>query len=296
MVLGPLTAVVLLAAAPAAAAALVPTAGPAPQAVRADAPQDAEPAKPGGYGLPLEGEEAEAFLRAARVVSRSPIGSGVTQSERLVLSDGTRQLRAAWKTVDLFKPGTTRFQDGTVEMDFRDSWKFELAAYELDKLLELGLVPPVVERTIDGKTGSLQAWVEGATTEDERRRRGAVDPDADHWNRQMYNCRLLHQLTYNTDYRNVRNVLVDPSFRVYVIDFSRAFRTLTFLMASGDLDRFSRATLERLERLDEPTLRQRVGRWLLGRQISGLLKRRDQILDLARRRVQARGEAAVLLP
>lgn len=67
-------------------------------------------------------------------------------------------------------------------------------------------------------------------------------------------------------------------------------------MASGDLDRFSRATLERLEKLDEPTLRLRVGRWLQGRQISGLLRRRDQILDLARRRVAAKGEAAVLLP
>jgi len=295
MVFGPMTAVVLLAAGLASAAAPA-AAARAPKAESAGAPQAAEPAKPGAYGLSLEGEEAEVFLRAARVVSRSPIGSGVTQSERLVLSDGTRQLRAAWKTVDQFKPGTTRFQDGTVEMDFRDSWKFEVAAYELDKLLELGLVPPVVERTIDGKTGSLQAWVEGATTEDERRRRGAVDPDADHWNRQMYDCRLLQQLTYNTDFRNVRNVLVDPSFRVYVIDFSRAFRTLTFLMASGDLDRFSRATLERLERLDEATLQRHLGRWLLGRQISGLLKRRDQILDLARRRVQARGEAAVLLP
>ena len=144
-------------------------------------------------------------------------------------------------------------------MDFRDSWRFEPAAYELDKVLGLRLVPPAVERTIDGKTGSLQVWVEGTITEDERGRRAVEDPDADHWNRQMYNARLLQQLTYNTDFRNVRNLLVDPAFRIYLVDFSRAFRTLTYLMVEDDLDRFSRSALERLERLDAPGPRAQRG-------------------------------------
>ena len=112
----------------------------------------------------------------------------------------------------------------------------------------------------------------------------------------MYNARLLQQLTYNTDFRNVRNLLVDPAFRIYVVDFSRAFRTLTYLMVEDDLDRFSRSALERLERLDAPALEGSVGRWLQGRQISGLLKRRDRIVALARRRIAERGEAAVLMP
>jgi len=33
-------------------------------------------------------------------------------------------------------------RDGTFEANFSDSYKFEFAAYELDKLLGLGLVPP----------------------------------------------------------------------------------------------------------------------------------------------------------
>jgi hypothetical protein len=258
--------------------------------------QATDPAAAKPHGLALEGGEAERFLRTAEVIERRPIGSGITGSERVTLVDRGRRMRAAWKTVDIFHPGNTRFADGTVEMDFRDSYKFEIAAYELDKLLALGLVPPAVERTIDGRAGSLQAWVEGAMTDDERHRRGLVDPDADHWNRQMYDVRLLHQLTYNTDFRNVRNVLVDPEFRIYAIDFSRAFRTLTFLMAEKDLDRFSRETLERLESLDAATLERHVGRWLQGRQISGLLKRRDRILALARKRIAEKGEAAVLYP
>jgi hypothetical protein len=277
MVIGPLAAVALLASVSPAEPPAVPDA-------------------PSAYGLPLEGEEAEAALRRARVVSRKPIGEGITASERLVLEDGGRTLRAAWKTIDVFQPGNTRFQDGTVEVDFRDSWRFEVAAYELDKLLGLGLVPPVVERTIDGRKGSLQMWVEGAMTDAERRRRGLEDPDADHWNRQIYNCRLLHELTYNTDFRNVKNVLVDPSFRVYVIDFSRAFRSLPYLLAEDDLDRVSRPVFERLSRLDAAAVEGHASPWIRGRQVSTLLKRRDRIVAHLRRLVAEKGEAAVFLP
>jgi len=259
------------------------------------APGPPDPAPP-AHGLAFEGREAEAILARARVVSRRPIGSGVTASERLVLEDGGQTLRASWKTIDVFQPGNTRFQDGTVEVDFRDSWRFEIAAYELDKLLGLGLVPPAVERRIDGVKGALQLWVEGAITEAERRRRGVEDPDAEHWNRQMYGCRLLHQLTYDTDYRNVRNVLVDPSFRVYAIDFSRAFRTLPYLLAEDDLDRVPRAAFARLEALDAAAIERAAGRWIRGRQVSSLLKRRDRIVAHVRRLVAERGDAAVFLP
>jgi hypothetical protein len=257
----------------------------------------ADPPKGGaGYGLPLEGAEAEAALLRARVVSREAIGSGVTGSDRLLLEDGGRTFRAAWKTIDVFQPGNTRFQDGTIEVDFRDSWRFEVAAYEIDKMLGLGLVPPVVERRIDKQKGALQMWVEGAMTDAERRRRGLEDPDVGHWNRQIYGCRLLHQLTYDTDYRNVRNVLVDPAFRVYVIDFSRAFRSLPYLLAEDDLDRVSRSVFERLLALDAPQIERRAGRWIRGRQVSTLLKRRDRIAARIRRLVAERGEAAVFLP
>lgn len=288
MVFGSLVVAVLVLPTPARS---TPVAEVSDHAAGAEAASATKP-----HGLPLEGDEAEKFLRTAQVVERKPIGTGITESERLTLSDGTRRLHAAWKTVDISHPGLTRFEDGTVEVDFRDSYKFELAACALDKLLGLHLVPPVVERTIDGKKGALEMWVEGVMTEDERVRKGIKAPDPELWNRQMYDVRLLEQLTYNTDFKNVRNILVDPDFRIYVIDFSRAFRRLPFLMAEKDLDRFSRSLLERLERLDRPTLEQATGRWLQDLQISGLLKRRDKILAIARRQVAERGEAAVLFP
>jgi hypothetical protein len=248
------------------------------------------------FGVPLTGTSAEEFLRTARVVERTPIGTGVTRPDKLTLTDGTRTFRALFKSINEHKLGMQRLEAGGFEFDFRDSWRSEVAAYELDKLLEFGLVPPTVERVIGGRTGSLQLWVEGAVTEDERKKKGLEAPDAAAWNAQMHRLRLLHQLTYNTDFRNVRNVLVDPAFRVYAVDSSRAFRIQRELMAPGDLVRFSRALLARLAALDRATIEARLGRWLEKMQIDGMLARRDLILALARQRVAEAGEEATFDP
>lgn len=247
-------------------------------------------------GLPLAGEEAEAFLRTAELVKKKALGKGITHSDQYTLSDGARTHKAVWKTIDEFKRGLTRLEGGGVIVDFADSWKFEVAAYELDKLLGLGLVPPTVERTFRRTTGSLQLWVEGAMTEADRKRKKLTPPDPEAWNRQMYGVRLLHKLTYNTDYRNIRNVLFDGSFRVHAVDFSRAFASYPYLQSEDDLVRFSRSALERLRALDRPTVEAKLGRWLSGPQMDTLLKRRDLIVALAEKRVREKGEAAVLFP
>ena len=246
------------------------------------------------FGLPLSGEAAEAFLRAAELVSKKPLSVGITHSDQYTLSDGTRTAKAVWKTIDESKPGVTNFQGGGFVVDFADSWKHEVASYELDKLVGTGLVPPTVERTFDRTTGSLQLWVEKAMTEADRKQRRIAPPDIEDWNRQMYGVRLLHQLTFNTDARNIRNVLFDPAFRVYAVDFSRAFAIYNDLRAEKELLRFSRPALARLRVLDRPTLDEKLGRWLNGRQIAAMLKRRDKILALAERLVAEKGEVDVL--
>ena len=62
------------------------------------------------------------------------------------------------------------------------------------------------------------------------------------------------------------------------------------------MTRFSRSLLEGIQRLDEKDLTQRVGRHLTPAQIRGLLKRRDQILALAKTTAAQKGEDAVLYP
>jgi hypothetical protein len=245
-------------------------------------------------GLPLSGETAETFLRTADVVRKKALGLGITRSDQYTLSDGTRTCRAVWKTIDEFKRGLTSLEGGAVIVDFADSWKHEVAAYELDKLIGLGLVPPTVERTFGRTRGSLQLWVEKAMTEADRKQRKISPPDVRSWNEQMYKVRLLHQLTYNTDSRNIRNVLFDPAFRVYAVDSSRAFAVYDDLPSEEELTRICRSVLEPLKTLDRPALDAKLGRWLNGPQIVTLLKRRDRIVALAERRVRDEGEAAVL--
>jgi hypothetical protein len=237
------------------------------------------PARPDS-GLPLEGEAAEAFLKSARVVKKKTLAVGITRSIEVSLSDGARRAHAVWKTIEA--------------PDVNDSWKHEVASYELDKLVATGLVPPTVERTIDHATGSLQLWVEKAATEADRQARHVRPPDAEAWSRQLCGVRLLHALTANADARNDRNVIFDPGFRVYAVDFSRSFAPEDALRAGIELKRFSRRTLERLRALDRPTLDARLSAWLDARQVESLLRRRDLILALAERLVAEKGESSVL--
>jgi len=246
------------------------------------------------FGPPLSGEAAETFLKNAKVVKRKGIAVGVTRSSLLTLDDGTRTARGIFKIIDESLPGITNFEGGGFVMDFADSWRHEVAAYELDKLLGTGLIPPTVERAIEHTRGSLQLWVEKAMTEADRKERRITPPDAEAWNRQMYGVRLLHELTYNTDARNIRNVIIDPTFRIYAVDSSRAFAVYDQLRSAGDLQRFSRSALEKLRALDRPTLDSRLGPWLSSRQIAALLKRRDRILAIAERLAAERGEDKVL--
>jgi hypothetical protein len=248
------------------------------------------------HGIPLTGEEAEQFLRTATVVEMRPLKVGITGPKQALLSDGKRSLRAAWKTVDQHRRGFTELEDGRKEFNFTDSYKYEIAAYELDKLLGLGLVPPAVERKIEGEPGALVLWVEGTITEAERKKRGRQTPDPEAWNAQMYKVRLLHQLTYNTDYHNNLNVLSDPDFRIYAIDHSRAFRTQRQLLAEKHLERFSRPVLEKLRALDRSLLQAKLDAWLTSQQVEALWARRQRILDLADQLVAERGEARVLYP
>jgi hypothetical protein len=250
------------------------------------------PVRPALPGTLLEGAEAEQFLHTALVIARKPIGSGVTRSERLTLTDGIRTLRAAWKTIDERVMGLSHMDNGTVEFDFRDSWKHDVAAYELDKLLGLGLVPPTVERRIRHRRGALQLWIEDAVNELDRRHRNLRPPDVAAFNARRAVVRFLRELTYDTDY-NIQNTIYGPEFRVWAIDFSRAFRISTHLLTPERLHRLPPApVLEKLRALDRATIEEHLGPWLQGRQIDGLLARRDEILELAAKQQAAAPEAA----
>ena len=178
-------------------------------------------------------------------------------------------------------------------MAFQDSWRTELAAYEIDKLIGLGMVPATVERSIRGKLGSLQWWVESMMPEAERRAKGLSAPDMDRWNKTVYKMRLFDELIYNVD-RHLNNILVTDDFDLRLIDHSRAFRPFDELRTPEELTMFSRQLLAGLETLEFDALKKQLRKYLRDGQIRAMLKRRDAILALVKERVAREGEAAVL--
>jgi hypothetical protein len=242
-----------------------------------------------------QGEAAEQFLRNARITRIRSVGQGVTGPRRATLErDGTVQ-DAVLKDVIFMRPGVTQLDDGTVIFNMEDSWRFEVAAYRIDRMIGLGLVPATVERDYRGTPGSLQWWVESEWSEAARRRDNIQPPDAEDWDRQLLKMRLFDNLLFNWD-RHTNNILITKDFQLRLIDHSRAFLAYSDLRRPEELTRFSRSLLAGMERLTRDDLRRQVGRYIEGSKINALLERRDKILALARTRVSERGEDAVFYP
>jgi hypothetical protein len=249
-----------------------------------------------GSALPLAGDAAERFLKTAQVLELKRFKTkGVTMPRKATLSDGQRTLYAVFKDIDTYSQKET-LAGGEVVLRFRDSYRHEIAAYELDKLLGLAIVPPCIKRHIKGDVGALCLWVEGTMTEWERMEADLHPTDIEQWNRQMMTIRLFLQLIYDMDYKNVSNLLVDENFKIYKIDSSRAFRNDRELRDPAKLTRFSRSVLDALLSLTIDNVNASLRAWLSKDQIKGLLARRDRILELAEARVAALGEEEVLFP
>jgi hypothetical protein len=238
---------------------------------------------------PIQGPELEAFLRRAIVSDMRPIPRGVTKPRRVTLTlDGIRR-DAAWRVINDSRAGMTTLGRGERELDFEDTWRTDCAAYELDKLLGLGMVPATVERIISGERGSLTLWIEEAVTEQERRERNLLPPDPEAWSRQVFKMRMFDNLIHNID-RNLGNSLITADWQLRLIDHSRSFRKATSLREPDQLARFSRSMLEAMERLEKATLRERLGRYITVFQIDALLERRDRLVALARKVAAERGD------
>ena len=236
--------------------------------------------------IPLAGEAAEQFLLEAEVVELEEYDTkGITHPRRAVLTDGEITARAVFKDVQNLEQKWKNAR-GKVFFNLRDSYKHEIASYELDKLLGLGMVPPTVERKIGREDGSLQMWVEGSMTEWTRKKvEKLAPPDMEAWNNQVSTVKTYLQLIWDTDYNNISNVMVDAEFKIWKIGASRAFYASRELRREESLMRFSRSLLAELENLDRATLEKTLSPWLNRKQIESLWHRRDRILSLARERV-----------
>ena len=228
-------------------------------------------------------EQIEQFIREADVVDIEDIGTGVTNPKRAELAPGGVVARIAFKPI---RPGNYQ---GSFE-----SYESEIAAYELDKLLGLGMVPPTVEKRIAGDVGAAIMWA--APTRSFREIGGpptAPVAQLARWNYQLIRAKMFHNLIYNKD-PNLGNWLVDPAWNLILIDHSRAFTTPRRMV--HELTRVDQDLWDRFMALDGATLKATLGKWLLGDgHIRAILERRDQMAQDIEALVAERGKAAVFV-
>jgi hypothetical protein len=214
--------------------------------------------------------EIEAYLKSAPVTGMEELKVGVTRPRRAKLAPGGPVDAIAWKAV---KPG--RYNG------YWESYKSEIAAYELDKLLELGMVPPTVEKQVQGETGAAVMWVSPTQSFKElggvpgqQGVKGPPGVQIANWTHQLTRAKMFDDLIGNTD-PNLGNWLVDPAWNLILIDHTRAF--------TGTKDLYHQLTQvdpelwERMKALDEGKLKSALGSWLDDQAIRGILARRDKM-------------------
>jgi len=236
-------------------------------------------------------DQKREFLLTAKVTASRRTTKGITSPWRLTLSDGTLTHDAAFQPVDESKARYETLKG--IELNFRDSYHFNIAAYELAKLLGLdGMMPVYVERKWGGQTGSLSWWIPDAMDEIQRKEKKLQPPDPEAYNKQMYRKRIFAELVYDVD-PNLTNVLITPDWKLWMIDFSRAFRLRTDIQVLKNLDHCDRQLFEKIKSLNVADVRERTKGHLQKGEVDGLMKRRDKIVDYITKLAASKGEAAV---
>ena len=227
--------------------------------------------------------EFEDFLRNAEVVRSEKMPEGVTKPVRCYFAPGSLLESMAFKSI---KPGR--------QTGFWESYRSEMAAYELDKLLDLRMIPPTVEKRVGSELGAAVMWV--SPVRSFKQMGGPPTPPAEHfdsWNRQMARAKMFDNLINNRD-PNLGNWLVDPAWNLILIDHTRAFAQGSGMVHK--MNRIEKGLWERMLALDLASLKSALDPYLDGGQIKDILTRRDRMKKEIDQMIAERGEANVFFP
>jgi hypothetical protein len=263
------------------------SAGQAAPAPAAQAPVAAEAAAPapaaalvgskvwlGRYG------EFEEYLKTAGIGETADIPVGVTKPKRAFFTPPGGLAGSA----------ALKYLPSGIKSGYWESYKSEVAAYKLDRILGLDMVPPTIERRVGSELVSLQLWVERCRLLKDLDQSKAPRPLD--WAKQVCRQRTFDNLIANID-RNAGNLLVDEEWNLILIDHSRAFANSSMPFMK-QMTRIDREFFEKLKALDEATLMRELKPWVLtGGSVRDILKRRDKIVAQFERLAREKGEVAV---
>jgi hypothetical protein len=202
-------------------------------------------------------QDIEEYLRTAECVSMQEFAE--VYVSRCTFRPGGPVARMAWRPL---RPGLHR--------GFTDRPWTEIVAYELDKLLKMHMVPPAVERQLQGNMGAAQLWVEDVVDATD-----PTSPDVEeraHWERQVVRMTLFDNLIGNRK-RNRGNMLRDGVWNLILIDHSGAFGPERELFHK--LNRIDEDLWARIEALTRNQLAAALQAWLGESEIKAILDRRE---------------------
>lgn len=243
-----------------------------------------------------EREKWEDFLKTAEIVEKKQLGT-------------PKATKTPWK-INLEKEGIFRDaiwkgQEGLVR-GYLESWKWEIAAYRLDKYLKLNMIPPTVEREFQGERGCCQLWIT-AEMDLRKKNREKIETPSDkvyYWENAIYLIRVFDNLIANED-RHQGNILITKDWRLILVDHSRSFRTseeFTTKLIYTDKNLEGQRTMiklpgvfvEKFRNLNFKLIKDIVGKYLTDEEIEAVLMRRDLILEEIDNLIDKHGEADVL--
>ncbi len=228
--------------------------------------------------------EIEDYLRTVPILKMEALSVGVTKPMRAFLPEGGPTKYLVWKAI---QPG--RYNS------YWESYKSEIAGYELDKLVGLNMVPPTVEKTHKGERGAAIMWASPTKSfKDLGVTAAPTAPDRYQaaWVRQLVKAKMFHNLINNID-PNLGNWLVDPAWNLILIDFSRCFTN-----GSNMAHAFTRVDpdlWEKFKGLTEASLTPVLGPYIGKGEIRSLLQRRDKMGQTIEKLIKQHGEAQVFM-
>lgn len=229
--------------------------------------------------------EIENYLRTAQIISMEDTSVGVTHPRKATLAPGGPV------GFLVFKP----IAPGTYDGDFRESYKTEIAAYELDKLLHLDMVPPTVEKVYQGKKGAAVMWASPTKSVVEMglaQLPAAPPPYTESFDFMVNEAKLFDALIGDPD-PNLGNWLVDPAWNLILIDHSRALGN--DMNITLPLRYIPRDLWNRMKELTAESITPALSPWLGKGDIKAVIQRRDKMQKVIDDLVKKYGASDVFL-
>jgi hypothetical protein len=219
--------------------------------------------------------EIEQALLEGKVLKMEDVPIGVTKPQRARLESGTS---FAWKAI---RPGYNK--------GYMESYKSEIAAYKLDRMLGMNMVPPVVERKHSGLTGAAIFWIDNVRGWSVEKPPQGPEPA---WSQQLTKMKMFDLLIANMD-RNQGNLIYDADWHLFLIDHSRAFIDKKDLKNMTPLGRVDRKLWAKMQALTMEDLDRGLEKWVGTSEKKALLARRDIMAKNIAEMVKKRGEKSV---